>query len=443
MIAGAARRRGAVLILVLLLLTLTVTLVLGLAREVKVEVAVAGQAVDEAELRALAQSAVERALAEVCADRYAPATLLSPWRDDEARFRGAPHGAGRFWLLLSEPDPGDARELRFGVRDEAGKLNVNAATREQLLQVPGITEDAVDGILDWRDEDEEALEFGAEAPYYAALDPPYLPKNGPIEALEELLRVKGVDAAILWGEDRNRNGILDPGEDDGDESFPPDDMDGLLDRGLSDYLTVYSRELNRTLDGRARLVWSQATVEDLTARLTEAGLAEGPLNRLRQLKVTGQEVQGLGQLIAGPEFDEAAATIVLDELSVLEAESNVGRINVNTAPREVLLGLPGLEAGDVESILARRLEGGADLTSPAWLLRAIPPPKLQAIADLVTTRAEQFTVHAAVCLDHRPARFMRVEVVIDRGFVPARIVTWKDLTGLGFPLPGERGTELP
>lgn len=436
-------RRGAVLILVLLLLTLTVTLVLALSREVSVEAAVAGQALDEIELRALAASAVERALAEVALDRDQPATLLSPWRDDEARFRAVPHGAGKFWLINCEQDPGDGRELRYGVKDEASKLNINAATVEQLLALPGMTEDAADGIIDWRDEDEDPQPYGAEASYYAAIVPPYVPKNGPIESLDELLRVRGIDAAMLWGEDRNRNGLLDPGEDDGDGSFPPDDADGLLDRGIAEYLTVFSREPNQTPDGRARLLWSDATLADVEDRLTEAGMTGAAFNRLRQLKLSNAQVQSLGAFMAFPEVDEMAAAIIFDEIAVVDTPYFSGRINPATASRPVLMGLPGMEEADVDAIMARRLESGADLTSPGWLLRAIPRQKLQSIADLVTSRADQFTVHAVATLDRRPARFARVEVLVDRSFVPARILLWRDTTCLGFPLPGERGEGLP
>ena len=427
----------------LLLLTLTVTLVLSLSREVGVEAAVAGQALDDIELRALVSSAVERALAELALDRGQPATLLSPWRDDEARFRAAPHGAGKFWLLNAELDPGDGRELRYGIRDEASKLNINAATVDQLLALPGMTEEAADAIIDWRDSDDDPQPYGAEAAYYAAIVPPYTPKNGPFESLDELLRVRGVDAAMLWGEDRNRNGILDPGEDDGDRSFPPDDADGILDRGIAEFLTVFSREPNQTSDGRARVVWGSASVDELEDRLIEGGMGGAALDRLRQLKMSNIQVQSLGSLLAFPEIDEMAAAVIFEEIAVVDTPYFSGRINPNTAARPVLLGLPGLDEADVDAIMSRRLEANADLTTPGWLLRAIPRQKLQSIADLVTTRADQFTIQAVAALDRRPARFARVEVLVDRSFVPARILLWRDLTCLGFPLPGERGEGLP
>ena len=67
------------------------------------------------------------------------------------------------------------------------------------------------------------------------LDQPYRCKNGPLDSIEELLLVKGVTMGLLFGNDRNRNGVLDPDEDDGS---------GVLDRGWAAYLTIHSREQN-------------------------------------------------------------------------------------------------------------------------------------------------------------------------------------------------------
>ncbi|HID21409.1 MAG TPA: hypothetical protein EYP14_03300, partial [Planctomycetaceae bacterium] len=58
---------------------------------------------------------------------------------------------------------------------------------------------------------------------------------------------------LLYGEDANRNGLLDPNEDDGDVSPPDDNADGVLDRGWVAYLTAYSRESNRRADGSEKI----------------------------------------------------------------------------------------------------------------------------------------------------------------------------------------------
>lgn len=436
------RREGVILVLVLLIMVFVVALALALARDVRVEVAVAGQHAANVRLRAIADSAIDRALAELRLDATPGDTLREPWRDDEAAFRGVPRDGARVWWFLAEPDPGDGREVRWGFRDEASKLDVNLATREQLLALPGITEEAVDGILDWRDEDDDVSDQGAESTYYAALSPAYFAKNTFFESLDELRRVRGIDDAMLYGEDRNRNGWLDPGEDDGDRSFPPDDADGTLDRGLLDYLTLFARDPNVKQDGSARLVWSSASPGDVRQRLSAAGMAEPAYERLQVLRARGTQVSSLAELVRFPEIDEAAAKILLEEVTVVDSPVIPGRINVNTAAREVLAGLPGLEPEDVDAILAARGDAQADLASPAWLLRVLPRLKFMGVVDLVTTRSEQFTVQVVVLLDGSP-QFRRVEALVDRSVTPMRVLYRRDLTALGFPFPAERGEELP
>lgn len=437
------KKRGVVLILVLLILTLVVALALALARETGIEVHIARQKADAVRLRAMTGSAVERAMAAVRLDQLDGDTLFDAWRDDEALFAGFELDGGRAWLLVTEPDPGDGREVRYGVRDEASKLDVNIATRDQLLALPGITEEAADGIVDWIDEDEDVGEFGAESITYEALEVPYTAKNAPVESLDELLRVNGVDELMLYGEDRNRNGVLDPGEDDGDGSFPPDDADGELDRGLIDYLTVFARDLNRTQDNQARLVWNDASREEIEARLSAAGLSGDLVTTVGFVKLTASEIDTLGELVVRiGSTDADGMAIVLDELTVSSEDVLPGRINVNTAPREVLLGFPTMDEELVDAIMTYRSDPSANLTSPAWLLNVISPQEFAGIVDSATTRSYQFTVHAVALLDDRP-RFQRVEVLIDRSFVPVRVLLSRDVTTLGFPFPEERGEDLP
>src|SRR5437016_5100006 len=143
-----------------------------------------------------------------------------------------------------DPDSGNAlaQAFRFGVIDEAGKINLNALMKldssgkilhDVLLNLPNMTEDIVNCIIDWMDADDDPQPNGAESDYYQNLPNPYRPKNGPLDTLEELLYVKGVTPELLYGNDRNRNGILDPDEDDGS---------GTLDPGWQAYLTVATRE---------------------------------------------------------------------------------------------------------------------------------------------------------------------------------------------------------
>jgi len=175
--------------------------------------------------------------------------------DDTAAFR--------FSIVADDPTD-DLQYFRFGITDESSKVHLNQATEEQLFTlVAGATADdeeadpqqIVDAILDWRDSDRTPRGDAGdtEGDYYKSLVKPYLVKNGPFDTVEELLLVKGVTGQVLYGEDIDRNGLLTLNEDDGDASFPPDNQDGHLNRGIYPYLTVMSFENNVSNDQRPRV----------------------------------------------------------------------------------------------------------------------------------------------------------------------------------------------
>jgi type II secretory pathway component PulK len=156
------------------------------------------------------------------------------------------------YSVVAENLDGPPQTFRYGITPEAGKLNLNTASDAEIdrLLTPLLQElrvenapELVAALLDWRDTDDEPRSGGAESEYYTNLDPAYKTKNGPLDSLEELLLVKGWTAAMLYGEDTNRNGLLDANEDDGDASFPHyDNGDGVLQHGIAPYVTVWSRE---------------------------------------------------------------------------------------------------------------------------------------------------------------------------------------------------------
>lgn len=180
-----------------------------------------------------------------------------------------------------EGDPHAAR-IRYGLIDESAKLNINLLDQLQndlqlededianwLMYIPGMTQEIIAAIRDWIDEDSDIRAYGAESEVYQALNPPYLPKNGPLETLDELLLVRGVTPLLLYGEDANRNGLLDPNENDGDASPPFDNADGVLNAGWSAYLTVHSREKNLRADGRPKINLNNGLLTDLYDQLAE------------------------------------------------------------------------------------------------------------------------------------------------------------------------------
>ncbi|MFM9827772.1 MAG: hypothetical protein ACKVOB_03380 [Sphingomonas sp.] len=116
---------------------------------------------------------------------------------------------------LMQPNPiskvpinGSARELtydryllRVAVDDERGKIALNQLNKQQVevmfsgFGVQGAAlEEAVDGFLDWRDEDDSPRARGAEDGEYAARG--IVARNGPLKTVGELALIHGVGPAL-------------------------------------------------------------------------------------------------------------------------------------------------------------------------------------------------------------------------------------------------------
>ncbi|MCY3023881.1 MAG: type II secretion system protein GspK [Planctomycetota bacterium] len=111
----------------------------------------------------------------------------------------------------------------------------------------------------------------------------------------------------------------------------------------------------------------------------------------------------------------------------------IGRINVNTAPREVLRCLPGLTDGDVDLLIAKRSASGPDLANVSWVAKTLKPATVQGIASRITTRSFQFSADIVAVLGNGRG-FKRVKYVFDVRSLPPRLMYRQDLTHYGWPL---------
>lgn len=213
-------QRGIALVLTLLVLTLLVVTGLEMNRAVRVEATLAENFRDLTQASYIAQSGVEVARALIQSDnpvydgpdetwaQFENFALLSSGFFPEGSF------AGRIVDENSRFNPN-------GLLDPYG--NVNLKKREQLERLLGLLghpADWVEALLDWMDTDHQPRPGGAERDFYLSKKKPYPAKNGPLDSLEELLLIKGVDPSLLYG--------------------------GEGKEGLKDYLTVHS-------DGRINL----------------------------------------------------------------------------------------------------------------------------------------------------------------------------------------------
>lgn len=532
---GPARRRdGSALIIVLVLIVLLSLAAYTFSETMIVENEAAEFASRQAQARAYAESGVEYAAA-ILGSLPEEGTILNLYHDPAVyaaqlvQDAGTPRTRGRFTFVAPVETDDTARRVRSGFMDESAKLNVNTVLSFDLeddevhamfLNIPGMTDEVVDAILDWIDDDDERRQYGAESDVYETLEPPYTARNGPIDTLDELLLVSGVTPQLLYGEDANRNGLLDPNENDGEASLPLDNADGILDCGWAAYLTVYSRESNLRVDGTEKIDVNNSVLVDLYDQLNEefgdevaqfitAYRLYGATNvepldeESGSLNTTGDQstdealqdaAQGVARAIGGGEgtitrggldLTQSPSTEIesLYELIDAEVEAEIdgqettltspwtsdsgslveslplifgtltttpsqfieGRININQARREVLLGIPGMEADLANGIVSSQLiaEDGTPMTdmlemrqTAGWLL-------IEGLADVtMMRRLDKFItaagdVYRVQVLGHfdQGGPVVRVEAVIDRGEFPPKILSRRDLTQLG---PGYR-----
>lgn len=436
--------------------------------------------------------------------------------------------AGYFSVVAPVTDVSSETGVRFGLRNESAKLNLNALAnsgltedelRFFLMEIPSMTESVADAILDWIDADEEPRYYGAEAEVYANLLPPRTPKNAPLLSLDELMGVDGVTAGLLFGEDTNRNGLLDANEDDGGASEPFDNADGVLDAGWSDYLTVTARENNLRLDGSPKIPLNTNTLTNLYDQIEEefgeevatfvvayrifgpsnrdefditptglAGgdstelslddqqllddLAEGIANsienggsvtrngmdlskggeyEIRSLyDLVGAEVEadmeGGLQILVSPWSSDSgslltAFPIMKEAFGVSENPIIEGRINVNEARYETLMGIPTMSEETASAIVAasRQMSAGnpnpdlvATRATNSWLLA-------EGIVDLETMRQlDPFVTAGGDIMTAQIVGYFgnsgistRLRVMIDASVVPPKLLSVSDYSRLG------------
>jgi type II secretory pathway component PulK len=349
--------------------------------------------------------------------------------DSEMPSNGVRVGDGAFWLLRPDYEGGIAE--RYGVVDESSKLNVNFASLEMLTALPESFPEFAAGVIDWRDADSDLTVGGAESEYYLLLPSAYECKNAPLETVIELRMIKLMSEELMYGEDANRNGRLDPNENDGDQTDPPDDGDGLLDAGLLNLVTVYSMEPNATASGEERINVSRAPSTELEEALA-GSVSQERVGGIVNLARLGRPFENIFDFyyrtnLTIEEFQEIADRITTENALMLR-----GRINVNTAPAQVLRCLPGLDESDVASLRSARGEGG-DRTDVAWVAEALPQAKAIGIGSLITGRSYQFSADI-VCIAGDGRAFRRCRVVIDARDSPPTVIYRRDMSPLGWPL---------
>lgn len=424
----------------------------------------------------------------------------------QARPINGPNGIKGYFSIVSRRDAAidpDASTTgyRFGMEDENAKVNLNAIRKllndpdpslaalksqiPQILQaIPNFDSDKANAVVNWTQAG--GTPDSGEASFYSSLG--YSCKAGPYDTTEELLLVKGWTPKLLYGNDRNRNGTLEPDEDDGT---------GQIDFGFQKYFTVYSREMNVDSTGQPRININDSDVKNLKSQLDTAfsnpdvtafvllgraidlskrgtnpipkgfAITGGKLqiNDVSQLTASQKiaslwdvvdSVQTLEQTLGGRRITSAIRspfqsnsldslrpilTTLFDKFSLTGDSELPARININTAPVEVLSAM-NINETDLQKIIDHRPTPDTDPSlipyyrTPAWLLTEAQVSMttinaLKTVMDkLITTYSQVYRFQVVGYYDQKGPQ-VRLEVVVDANNGRPRILHWRDLSDLG------------
>jgi len=416
-------------------------------------------------------AALMMALVSVAAQTSLLDSRVSQIENEKQRARWACRGGVETAIaLLLEDDPSydaltdlwatnplELEQLDFsGVRvdvqvvDTASKLNVNEATREQLLALPDMTEDTADSILDWIDGDDEIRPGGAESGYYLNLDIGYWARNGAIRTDRELLRVKGVTEGLFYGD-------------------PEKELLSADNEGWIHYLTCYSRERNVDIDGNRRININRASQQNLT---NDLGLSEGQARWITENRSFRQFTDMIDQAAAGQtaqpsagaqpaqqtqpgqrqsaqpaqqtqpgqrqsaQQQEQAPAEPLDTATVLELADKAtltnrrtlpGRVNINTAGEVVLTALfEGNRELALNVITAREGLGGVFLSlADLQQVEGMTQDSLQRYLDQMTIRSSIYEIHATA-ESQATGLTWQVQVIVDRQAEQGQVIYWRE-----------------
>lgn len=434
---------------------------------------------------------------------------------------GNPRG---YFSVVSVRDTADplaqSDGFRFGVEDESGKINLTTLVltdrdnraKNILSRLPGMNEDSADALLKWIKPSD-----GSDSLNYTAMG--YAPKNGPFESLEELLLVRTITPRMLLGNDRNRNGRLEPDEDD---------SGGVLDPGLARYVTLYSRELNLDSTGQPRLYINDSTdLQALQGKLA-AILSPEVVDFIMWYRIIGPPSGsqggssgggGLARIIQQPKSLPEGVTIVegklvidyakvkpardgtltsmfslidaeilvsqpqsgrggggggrggggggggqqqqtvrfrsplrkddkgtlrtllpvlLDKLTISQEQELPARVNLNTAPPDVIKAFPNITDADLEKIMTYRASAETDpslapvYTTLAWLVTEadMDVANVRDYEQYFTAQSQVFRFQAVGYYEvNGPAT--RIEAVVDTNGGRPRLLYWRDISNLG------------
>lgn len=294
----SSNQSGIALMIVLWILVLLMALATEFAFSMKMEVNTTRNYKEDTESYHLAKAGVNLALAELLkSSRFhsiheeygwiAGKPIATPSADTppDSTTENQDEDGGQEFDIVNRTDI----ELEYGtityiIRDENGKISINSApkiTLNKLLAYSGVSEkleqDTIsDSILDWIDADKNHHLNGAEDDYYRTQSPPYYAKNGKIETLDELLKIRGMTKEILYGSP----------EEDGQY------------KGIAQFLTVYkysSVNPNTASEEILSILYTPEQVQVILGNRSSKGYHSLSLSTIFRVTATGKALDSRTQ----------------------------------------------------------------------------------------------------------------------------------------------------
>jgi len=278
------------------------------------------------------------------------------------------------WFALQYEPPLQLGEgaCRMAVVDACSLINVNTAEEQTLSTIIG-------------------------DPVIAQAIVAYREENGPFRSLGEMVQAAGVaeEDSAKWAES----------------------------------LTVVSLERNLSASGEQRVNINKAEPSEISRILGLSLYDSQSILRYRRQQPE-ERIRSVGELLRVP-IARPMIKEILDKVSVSDEKYLDGRVNLNTAPREVLLALPGATPQFVDTLIARRQEKEGALRSPGDLL-GFPGVSDEAIISLsavACTKSSTFVIEASAGLEDKPVRRTVQGIVMRQPGPIAPIISgWREVS---------------
>jgi DNA uptake protein ComE-like DNA-binding protein len=306
---------------------------------------------------------------------------------------------------------------------EAGKLDLNSINSEGLARTGLIDTSAAAAIIAHRDQT----------------------LGRPFQSVVELLNVPGAGISLekLFGPIEKitpRTDAQMASADVGQRILARLDAQSIT--GLADVMTVFSVEPSLQFSGKRRINLNVPWSDDLSAQVAER-FGQPAADMLKKAFDAGAKFDTPAKLIQAMLRAKIAVDDwpqVIDAFATDGDEYHFGLLDINTAPQEALLSLPGVTAEQAAQMVRVRQELSAqERASIAWpvISQIIKPEAFDQLAGRITTRCWTYRVRLAageVDAEHPDSDLknplLMYEAVIDLSAPKPRVAYLRDITVL-------------